>query len=342
MGFKENDISYKIERGKIKMTTGTEPLISICTPVYNTEKYLKECVESLFSAKMAENCEFIFVDDCSTDSSPRILEEICSGHKNLRIKIIRHKKNSGVAVARNTALSNATGKFIIHIDSDDSVQPDFLEKLYTTAVETGADLVVCNNWRDFDTGTAGEQLVRALLAHEMLPTLWCKIARRSLFSDNGIFWKEGLNVGEDPVISVKLLYFSKKTVFIRDMLYNYKSYIGFVTKLKKLNELEQKALEFSEIEKFASEHGFLGYVSDLLELRRAEIRYDYLKSEKPFSFRKYSFLGNVSLGLLCQERPDFNKKTTLLLIRLVDAHHFFLANMMYFFYRVVLRSGGKQ
>ncbi|MBQ3671162.1 MAG: glycosyltransferase family 2 protein, partial [Treponema sp.] len=311
------------------------PLISICTPIYNTETYLEECVESLFTAKMADKCEFIFVDDCSTDSSPRILENLCKKYASLNTKIIRHEKNSGVAVARNTALAAATGAFIIHIDSDDSVQDDFLEKLYATAVETGADLVVCNNWRDFDSGFTSVQLVKLLLTHEMLPTLWCRIARRSLFTDNNIVWKEGINVGEDPIVSVKLHYFSKKTVFLRDMLYKYRSNIGFVTRIKKLSELQQKKREFSEIEDFARAHNFADEISEVLELRRAEIRYDFLKFSHPLSFKKYEFLGDVRLKILLEKRADFNKSSAKTLIKFVDKNQFAIANMMYAIYRLL-------
>ena len=313
------------------------PLISICTPIYNTETYLEECVESLFTAKMADKCEFIFVDDCSTDSSPRILENLCKKYASLNTKIIRHEKNSGVAVARNTALAAATGAFIIHIDSDDSVRNDFLEKLYTTAVQNDADLVVCNNWRDFDSGFTSVQLVRLLLTHHSPPTLWCKIARRSLFTEHNIVWKEGINVGEDPIISVKLQYFSKKTVFLRDMLYNYKQDIGFVTKLKKSNILRQKELEFAEIRRFAEEHGFYGEIADVIELRNAEIKYEFLKNERPFSLGKYDFMRGQKLGVLCRERGDFRRKSVRLLVRLIDGEHFFLSNAMYAAYRILSR-----
>ena len=321
-----------------------EPLISICTPVYNTETRLRTCVESLFRARMAERCEFIFVDDGSTDGSPQILKELCDSRRDIRTKIVRHRQNRGVAAARNTALAEATGTFIIHIDSDDSVRPDFLEKLYTAAVQNGADLVVSNNWRDIDGGLPNVQLIRRLLTHEMPITLWCKIARLSLFRDNGVSWKEGINVGEDPIISVKLQYFSRKTVFLRDHLYDYREGIGFVTRLDTSVILRQKELEFREIERFAREHGFYDEIADIIELRNAEIRYEFLKREPPLSLKKYRFMEGHRLSVLCERRADFARRLPAILVRLVDGGHFFLANAMYALYaaRSALKGGGQE
>lgn len=319
-----------------------EPLISVCTPIYNTEKYLEECLESLFNAKMADQCEFIFVNDCATDSSPQILERVSEKYKNLNIRIIKQGKNLGVAAARNTGLKAATGKYIAHFDSDDSISADFFEKMYRTAEENNADMVVCNNWRSFDENLSSVELVNMLLRHEMLPTLWCKLAKRSLFTENGITWREGINVGEDPIISMKLTYFSKKTVFLQDMLYNYRSYIGFVTRLKKTVALKQKELEFSEIATFAEEHGFSDLVADVISFRRAEIKYDYLKAANPLSFSKFSFMKDQKLSILLENRADFNKKSTRLLISFVDRRKMIPANFMYILYRIISITKGKQ
>ena len=101
--------------------------ISIIVPVFNVEKYLSECLNSLINQTL-KDIEIICVDDGSTDSSPSILEEF--RNKDERIKVIR-QENSGVSVARNNGLAIAQGEYVGFVDSDDWVDADFFEKLYS-------------------------------------------------------------------------------------------------------------------------------------------------------------------------------------------------------------------
>ena len=111
--------------------------VSVIIPVYNTEKYLRRCLDSVCNQTLRD-IEIICINDCSTDNSLSILEEY-AGNDN-RIKLIDFKENKGAAVARNTGIDMAEGKYIGFVDSDDFVDLDFYEKLYTKAVETGADI----------------------------------------------------------------------------------------------------------------------------------------------------------------------------------------------------------
>ena len=115
------------------------PLISIVTPVYNTEKYLSECLDSIFAQTMPD-IELICVDDGSTDNSLNILKDYQKKHKNLKVI---SQKNGGPGVARNTGIDNATGKYICFWDSDDIFEPDALEKLYNQAEKNKADITIC-------------------------------------------------------------------------------------------------------------------------------------------------------------------------------------------------------
>lgn len=99
--------------------------MSIITPVYNSEKYLKNTIENVIN-QTYKNLEMILVDDCSTDNSEKIIKEFCK--KDPRIKYIKLKENSGAAVARNTALENSTGRFIAYLDADDLWKENKLEK----------------------------------------------------------------------------------------------------------------------------------------------------------------------------------------------------------------------
>ncbi len=131
-----------------------EPKISVIIPVYNTEKYLNRCIESLTGQSISD-IEIILVDDGSTDSSPLICDRAAS--EDRRIKVI-HKKNEGQGIARNEGLNIARGEYIGFVDSDDYVEKDMFEKLYNAAKKNDADLVLSGMYfvggNMFDEGNA--------------------------------------------------------------------------------------------------------------------------------------------------------------------------------------------
>ena len=114
-------------------------LISVIVPVYKVEKYLDECIESVVS-QTYENLEIILVDDGSPDRCP----EICDAwaEKDSRIRVI-HKENGGLADAWNVGKATSSGAYIAFVDSDDLIEPEYIEYLYSAICETGADLSQC-------------------------------------------------------------------------------------------------------------------------------------------------------------------------------------------------------
>lgn len=115
------------------------PKISIIVPVYNVEKLLERCLDSILSQTL-EDIEVICVDDCSPDNSIDILERYSA--KDPRVKVFRHSENKRQGGARNTALNVATGEYIGFIDSDDYIDADFYQKLYDAAAKSDADLAI--------------------------------------------------------------------------------------------------------------------------------------------------------------------------------------------------------
>lgn len=125
------------------------PKVSVIIPVFNTEKYLRKCLDSVCNQTLSD-IEIICVDDCSTDNSLNILKEYAS--KDNRIKLIEFKENKGAAVARNTGIIEAKGEYVGFIDSDDYVDLDFYEKLYNIGVCENADISKGNlKWKFPDT-----------------------------------------------------------------------------------------------------------------------------------------------------------------------------------------------
>lgn len=122
------------------------PKVSIIVPIYNTKKYLKNCLDSILN-QTYKNLEIILVDDGSTDNSGKIADDYAK--KDKRVKVI-HQKNAGQSTARNNGLKKATGDYISFIDSDDSVAKTFIKKLLTPYLnDTNVSLTVCGlryNW----------------------------------------------------------------------------------------------------------------------------------------------------------------------------------------------------
>ena len=124
-----------------------DEIITIIVPVYNVEKYLERCTQSLVN-QTYQNIEIILVDDCSTDSSPEICDRLAQTDN--RIKVIHKEKNEGLGFARNTGIENASGDYILFIDSDDYFDLNTCEITKAKLEESGADICcffnVCSNW----------------------------------------------------------------------------------------------------------------------------------------------------------------------------------------------------
>ena len=112
-------------------------LVSIIVPVFNVEKYLQDCVDSL-KEQTYENIEMIFVDDGSTDGSAEICDRLASSNI-----LVVHKKNGGVSSARNCGLKIAKGKYILFVDADDKIRPDMVFRLVNAIEKSDADIATC-------------------------------------------------------------------------------------------------------------------------------------------------------------------------------------------------------
>ena len=159
------------------------PEISIIVPVYKVEKYLNECIDSIL-AQTFTDFELILVDDGSPDNCPALCDAAAA--KDGRIRVI-HKQNGGVNTARNAGLDAARGAWIAFVDSDDTVQPDYLQKLHTAAVSAGSDLAICGSQCIDETGAlaaAGEPRI----GRDILPR--DEILRRMVASDYQVPWNK--------------------------------------------------------------------------------------------------------------------------------------------------------
>ena len=190
--------------------------LSVIVPVYNAEKYLRPCLDSLVS-QIVTDYEIILVNDGSTDSSAEILEEYRKAHPGLiRIMTV---ENGGQARARNLALEEAQGDYIGFTDSDDVAHTDMFLKLCSAAERENADIAVCDSWRVEPEGKAYQPARTEEKSISASGAVWNKIFRRQCIGD--VRFPEG-RWYEDLAFSAKLLAKADKIVFVREALYDYR------------------------------------------------------------------------------------------------------------------------
>ncbi len=206
-------------------------LVSILIPVFRVENYIERCGRSLFN-QTYHNLEYIFVDDCSPDNSIKLLKKIILDYpeRNGQIKILRHERNRGLAAARNTAVAAARGEFVVHVDSDDWMEPQAIEWLVQKQVMTNADIVTGNSWRhfsdhietvnvnEFDTK---EDEILAYIKPTLQHVIWSRLIRRSLYTEHGIKALEGTNIGEDWQVVPQLVYYAHSSICLHQRIYHY-------------------------------------------------------------------------------------------------------------------------
>lgn len=209
--------------------------VSVIIPVYNVEKYLSECLDSLLTQTL-EEIEIICVDDGSTDSSPKILDAYAE--KDSRIIVI-HQKNSGAGAARNRGISYARGEYIGFVDSDDIAFHTMYEELYRKAVSCQADMVITGDIstatgnklqfpiENFDKSSRIMELgyFNAVDCPDILKNvfLWNRIYKRSFWLENKFIIPEGRRFAEDLLICTQTSVLAKKIGYVRGPLYWYRN-----------------------------------------------------------------------------------------------------------------------
>lgn len=202
------------------------PIISVIIPVYNTEKYLKRCLDSVLNQTF-KDFELILVNDGSNDSSLQICKEYES--KDSRIKVI-DTPNRGSSSARNTGLNESKGDWIIHFDSDDWIELDMLKELYDAGVGKNADIVACGFYLDngednkeariypYNDFEPRDKIYRVDMQYSSVCN---KLVKKTLYEDHDIHFVDGIRMWDDLVVTMRLRYHSRKTVIVNKPMYHY-------------------------------------------------------------------------------------------------------------------------
>lgn len=236
---------------------GAAPKVSIIVPVYDTEAYLEQCLDSVLDQTL-EDIEIICINDDSPDNSQAILERYAQKDKRIRVAT---KENGGLSSARNTGMKEARGNYIAFVDSDDFIAPEMMEVLYTQAEKQGADITIGNLYLyDNQTGAISEyrdpalfkRLAGKTLSLEAEPELigcigaWDRIYRRTFLLKCRAEFPEGL-VYEDALFTAATLVKTNKITAVPQKLYYYRKNVpGSITEEEEKND--QYKQDFLEIQ----------------------------------------------------------------------------------------------
>ena len=214
--------------------------VSVIVPVYNVEKYLRQCLDSLVNQTLKE-IEIICINDGTKDNSVEIINEYVKKYSNI---ILINQENQGLGMARNNAMKHAKGDYIAFVDSDDWVDTDMYEVLYNKAIETDADIVECDYRMVFENSTKikNRTLFGSLHTWKKFPIacgkifdwkyvktqvfnglrcmVWNRLYKRSLIFNNNLTFPKGK--GEDYPFSLDAVLSAKSIVHCGKILYNYR------------------------------------------------------------------------------------------------------------------------
>lgn len=250
--------------------------ISVIIPIYNVEKYLKKCLDSIIN-QTYRNLEIILVDDGSPDNCGKICDIYAERDK--RIKVI-HKQNAGVAAARNSGIDIATGKWVAFIDSDDWLDENMFQIAYKEAELYKADIVFFDgiqefsdkikHWNHFEEDFFSEDinvirhLSKAMLYFPMSPyntkvplaAPWDKLYNLEFLRKNSIRYTENLKTLDDMVFNMQAFFYARRVRYIRKALYHYRIISTSITNSYKPNRVELDKITFKRIEEIIKQTGF--------------------------------------------------------------------------------------
>ena len=205
--------------------------VSVIIPVYNTEKYLPACIDSVL-AQTGVSLEIILVDDGSTDSSPCICDKYAEENDNITAI---HIQNSGPATAKNKGLKLAQGNYIALTDSDDRMEPLMLHKMVSAGYEHDADIICCNYKQIDEQGNVShlnstnkqyilnheEGLIHFFSKNKIYSQCWTKLYKRQLLVEHHIENDSGLRTDEDFIFNIRAFTKAHITVIVDEPLYEY-------------------------------------------------------------------------------------------------------------------------
>ena len=250
------------------------PKISIIIPIYNVEKYLRECLDSVLAQTLTD-LEIILVDDGGKDNCPKIIDEYAS--KDDRIIAI-HKANGGYGHSCNVGLDKASGEYVAIVEPDDFIDKDMYKELYAQAVKDDSDIVKSGYYENYDLGENSYKKFKPDLEEFVVPdrvftlaeypqflrihpSVWSCIYRREFLSENGIRFKEAAGAGwTDNPFQVQTMCLAKRISYVNKAYYYWRLFSG--DDLKDISLPFVRSMEIHEWLKTnnISDEGILSYL----------------------------------------------------------------------------------
>lgn len=245
------------------------PKVSVIVPIYNVEKYLEKCINSLLSQTL-EDIQIILVNDGSKDNSGNIAKECEKNNKNRIIYV--EKENGGLSDARNYGLKYATGDFIAFLDSDDYIEKNAYEEMYNKAIEENADYVECDFIWEFPNKIRVDKQYPYKNKKEMLSFVrvvaWNKLIKRQLITDNNLEFPKGLRY-EDIEFTYKLIPFVNKFAYVDKPFIHYVQREGSIANVQNERTAEIFTVLDNVIEFYKK--------NNIYEEYRNELEYNYAR-----------------------------------------------------------------
>ena len=245
------------------------PKVSVIVPIYNVEKYLEKCINSLLSQTL-EDIQIILVNDGSKDNSGNIAKEYEKNNKDRVIYV--EKENGGLSDARNYGLKYATGDFIAFLDSDDYIEKNAYEEMYNKAIEENADYVECDFIWEFPNKIRVDKQYPYKNKKEMLSFVrvvaWNKLIKRQLIIDNNLEFPKGLRY-EDVEFTYKLIPFINKFAYVDKSFIHYVQREGSIANVQNERTAEIFTVLDNVIEFYKK--------NNIYEKYRDELEYNYAR-----------------------------------------------------------------
>lgn len=274
-----------------------KPIISVIIPIYGVEQYIERCARSLFEQTIRVSVEYIFVDDASKDRSIEVLLSVISDFQKFHpnIRLIHHQNNKGLPAARNTGLRHAIGEYVMHVDADDYLEKNALDKLYTAVKVNDADVAWCDYYLTFDRKKklikqplffTPQDAVRGMLRGTMKYNVWNKLCRRSLYVEHDVNFPEGKSMGEDLTMIMVFLH-AQKCVYVNSALYNYVQNPGQMTAAYTEEKLESLRYNCDRISQYIEKQfGETDYSCEYSALKQL-MKWPFLLDGKYSSYKRW-------------------------------------------------------
>ena len=262
--------------------------VSILVPIYNVEKYIGVCLDSIFTQTYT-NVTYVFVDDCSTDNSLQVLKSKLTEYSipSGNYTIICHSENKGIAQTRIDLLREAKGDYVQFIDSDDWIEKDMVEKMVEATDNGKIDVVGCDFMWEYEDGksianydhfsdTCYDNMIKTI-NFQITPVLWKLLIKKDLF--NHITIPQHINVGEDYIISIKLFFYASSFTYLHRHLYHYVQVNSSRLSSQIRRGIKDHIKAVQEVEDFFRKQRILSdEIIEQLNLRKFNIRSNFLNN----------------------------------------------------------------